>query len=323
MVAAMVCIGGLTRLTQSGLSMVTWDPVTGVIPPLSREDWEAAFAAYQQYPEYQKVNAHFTLADFQSIYWFEYLHRLLGRLTGLVYGLPLLWFLARRAIPRAMVPQLVGLLALGGLQGFVGWWMVASGLKDRPDVAQERLATHLGLAFLLFAALTWQARTLLVPADPTPPPARLRRVVTGLAVAVYLTALTGALVAGTDAGYSYNTFPWMNGAWVPQGYAAMSPLWRNWLDNPAAIQFNHRWIAITLVSAILATWAWSRRLDLGPDARRAMNTLAGAAVLQVSLGVATLLSVVWLPLASGHQLGALLLLAMATRATHALWRPGG
>lgn len=323
-VLAMLVVGGLTRLTNSGLSMVEWKPVTGVIPPLSEAQWQAEFEKYKQFPEFKLVHFHFELSDFKRIYAYEFSHRLLGRLTGLVFALPLAFFVARRAVPGALARRLVGLLALGSLQGFVGWWMVKSGLVDRPDVSALRLATHLGLALLLFSALLWTALDLLrtgtAPA-PSPEQRRLALIQRGLWIWTFTTALSGALVAGLDGGVGYNTFPLMNGYVVPPGMFLLDPGWVNVYQNPVLAQFNHRGLAIGLVVAVLWTWSWARTVPLGPGQRRALNAQAAMALVQVTLGISTLLSVVWIPLAATHQLGALALLGLTTVCNHALWRP--
>lgn len=323
-VLAMLVVGGLTRLTNSGLSMVEWKPVTGVIPPLNEQQWQAAFDQYKQYPEFKLVHFHFDLSDFKRIYAFEFSHRLLGRLTGLVFAVPLVIFFLRRSIPSPLAWRLNGLLLLGGLQGFVGWWMVKSGLADRPDVSALRLATHLGLALVLFTALLWNALTLLKPgagAAPLPEHRGLARATGIIWIWTLGTALSGALVAGLDGGIGFNTFPLMNGYLIPPGLWLLDPFWKNIYENPVLAQLNHRFLALSLVAAVLALRYWARTLPLGPELRRALNALTAMALVQVSLGVATLLSVVWLPLAATHQLGALCLLGLGTWANHAARRP--
>ena len=319
----MVILGGLTRLTHSGLSMTTWS-VTGSMPPLTEVAWLAEFARYQQFPEYQLLNQEMTLDGFKSIFWYEYSHRMLGRLIGAVYLLPMLFFFARRAVPRWLAPRLLGLLGLLLLQGLVGWWMVRSGLVDRPDVSHIRLTTHLGLAFAFFGSMWWVALTLWrqqVQPMPAPRTALLGRMLLVVAGMVYGTVLLGGLVAGLNAGLSYNTFPLMGGRIVPPGYLAMSPWWSNLLENIAAVQFNHRWAALTTLGTIAGVWAWSLRLPLASGARRAMGGLIVVAVAQVCLGVLTLLSIVWLPAASAHQAGALALLTVTLWAAHVVRKP--
>jgi heme a synthase len=293
LVAAMVLLGGATRLTDSGLSIVEWRPVSGALPPLSAADWQAEFDRYRAYPEYQKINRGMSLDEFKRIYWFEWSHRQLGRAIGAAFLLPFLWFLARGRIDRPLGLRLAGLFALGGLQGAVGWWMVASGLVDRPDVSHLRLAAHLGLAFLIFAGLLWQAWRLLAPDARAAGP---RLLALALPLAVLLQTLLGALVAGLDAGLAYNTFPTMNGAWIPDDLARPGPWW----DNPTAVQFAHRLGAFALAG--LCLFAWLR-------APAAFGLVLAVAAAQFALGVATLLLQAPLPLALAHQAGALALFA--------------
>lgn len=322
MTFGMVILGGLTRLTHSGLSMTTWS-FTGGLPPLTEAGWQAEFARYQQFPEYQQLNQGMTLGGFKSIFWYEYSHRMLGRTIGSVYLFPFVFFAVRRAIPRWLLPRLVGLLCLLVMQGLVGWWMVRSGLVDRPDVSHLRLTTHLGLAFAFEASLWWVALSLI--RDPSTTPVTGTRplgwALFGATAMVYATALLGGLVAGLDAGFSYNTFPLMGGKIVPAGYLALTPWWSNGLENIAAVQFNHRWMAIATLATIAGLWLWSRRLPLAGDARRAMNGVLFVAGLQVSLGIVTLLSVVWLPVASAHQACALLLMGTCLWAAHVVRHP--
>ncbi len=319
MVVLMVLVGGWTRLTNSGLSIVEWKPISGVIPPLSESAWLAEFDRYKQFPEFHKVHSHFELGDFKRIYFWEYSHRLLGRLTGLVFGLPLLFFTLKRALDRALTVRLVGLLFLGGLQGFIGWWMVKSGLSERADVSAVRLATHLGMAFLLFAALLWTALDLLRVGARAGGPGAGTRIGAGLWVFVFLTVLSGALVAGLNGGHTYNTFPLMGGELVPPGLLAMQPWWLNPFENPVSAQWNHRVMAISLTVTALVARATLGRAS--PEARRAANVMVAVVLLQATLGVATLLSVVWAPLASSHQIGALTLLGVVTWLNHTLRRP--
>ncbi len=311
MVLLMIAIGGLTRLTGSGLSMVEWRPVTGWLPPMSTAEWEAAFAAYRQFPEYQKVNAGMTLEDFQGIFWLEYIHRLWGRLIGVAFALPLLVFLARGWIERTLVPRLVGLFFLGALQGALGWYMVASGLVDRPDVSQYRLAAHFVAALIIYAALIWIALGLLRP--------RLASAVVDVPLLhgyallgfVVLTAASGAFVAGLDAGYGYNTFPLMDGALLPEGLFAEAPWWMSIFEDRTTVQFNHRVLALTTVTVALALWWRVLRSSAELAVRWAAHSTAVAALMQVSLGIATLLLVVPLPLALAHQAGSVVLLSAA------------
>jgi len=306
-VGAMTVIGGITRLTESGLSMVEWRPLIGWLPPASHEEWMRVFELYRATPEYRHVNAGMSLADFQEIFWWEFIHRVWGRLIGVVYALPLLVFCLKGWIKGPLRGRMLLLLALGGLQGFIGWWMVASGLVDRPDVSHYRLAVHLAMAFAIAALLVWTALDL-VARRPAPAPAALRRHAWAVVGAVGFVVVLGAFVAGTNAGLIYNTFPLMGGGIVPPDLLFLDPWWLNPLENIAAIQFQHRWVAILTVALIL--WLWARTRGAAVD-RRPANMLAAVALLQACLGVATLLTLVWIPLAALHQAVALLLLLTA------------
>ncbi len=309
MVFAMVVLGGVTRLTHSGLSIVEWKPLTGILPPLTAAEWEQAFAGYRQYPEFEKLNADMDLAGFKSIFWLEYLHRLWGRAIGVAFALPFVYFLLRRRIARSLAPKLAVMFVLGGLQGLLGWYMVASGLVDRPDVSQYRLTAHLGAAFLIYGYMFWVALELVLPAPTTPAEARrrLHRWLVALLAVISATVLSGALVAGTDAGFAYNTFPLMDGRLVPEGLLDLDPPLVNAVENIVMVQFNHRVLAFATAALTLIAWLLARRGPLPSRARAAFHALLGAAALQLALGIATLLSVVALPVAAVHQAGALVL----------------
>jgi cytochrome c oxidase assembly protein subunit 15 len=317
MVAAMVILGGATRLTHSGLSMVQWRPLMGVLPPVGEAAWREVFEKYKEYPEYRKINRGMTLSEFKGIFYFEYSHRLLGRAVGLVFALPLLWFLFSGRIERRRRLALFGLFLAGGLQGLIGWWMVKSGLVDRPDVSQYRLAVHLGVAFVIFGGLIWTALDLLAKQPPGRLAGREGGIWSGLIVAViFLQVLSGALVAGLDAGLVYNTFPMMNAYWLPPELAELAPGWLNLFENPVTVQFDHRIGAYLTTLLILGLWLRSRgqgrrRLELEPLARRALHLTLLALALQLALGIATLLWAVPVPLAVLHQGGALVLFAAA------------
>ncbi|MBW8270680.1 COX15/CtaA family protein [Caldovatus aquaticus] len=331
MVWIMVALGGATRLTGSGLSIMEWAPLSGTLPPLSEAEWNRLYDLYRTIPQYALVNQGFGLEGFKRIFWLEWVHRLWGRLIGLAYALPLLWFWARGRIPAGLKPRLLLLLALGGLQGVVGWVMVASGFEpDRTTVSPYRLVAHLGLALLLYAALLWTALSLLQPAAPaareeeaagTRTLRRWVRVAAGLAL---LTMLAGGFVAGLRAGLDYNTFPLMEGRLVPRGYWWLEPAWRNLTDNVAAVQFNHRLLAtLTLAAAAgaaVVAWRGGRGAAREEAARRRRLALGllGAVALQYALGVATLLLVVPVWLGTLHQAAAVLVLTVALVALHAL-----
>lgn len=326
MIWAMVALGGATRLTGSGLSIMEWAPLSGTLPPLSEAEWQRLYDLYRTIPQYHLVNRGFGLEGFKQIFWLEWAHRLWGRLIGLAYLLPLLWFWARGRIPAGYGTRLFGLLLLGGLQGAVGWFMVASGFEaDRTAVSPYRLVIHLSLALVLYAAVLWTALDLARPAPaPLPPEARapvLRRHVMATTVLLGLTMLAGGFVAGMRAGFDYNTFPLMDGRLVPEGYAALSPAWRNLTENIPAVQFNHRILAsVALLAALGAGIVGWRRLPPGP-ARRACLALGAAALLQYGLGVATLVLVVPVSLGTLHQAMAVLVLSAALLALHALRAP--
>lgn len=314
MVAAMVVLGGATRLTESGLSIVHWKPFTGILPPLGEADWQRLFDAYRDSPEFRRVNFWMSLADFKTIFWLEYLHRLWGRLIGVVFLLPFLWFWIQGRLTGPMVWRLGGVFLLGGLQGLLGWYMVKSGLVDRPEVSQYRLAAHLCLALLIYALLLWYALRYRLPRRA------VRGPYYGLAVALLcwtgLTVFWGALVAGLDAGLAYNTFPLMDGALIPEGALSLSPWWINPFENTALVQLIHRMLGIGLVVLALAL-AWRVRSAARPI-RRAGQAVAGMVLLQMGLGIATLLTAVALPLGVAHQAGALVVLSLAVWFLYAL-----
>jgi cytochrome c oxidase assembly protein subunit 15 len=323
LVWAMVAIGGATRLTGSGLSIMEWAPLSGILPPLSDAEWQRLYDLYRTIPQYALVNQGFGIEGFKEIFWLEWLHRVWGRLIGLVYVAGLAWFWLRGRIPAGLKPRLLLLLALGGLQGAIGWFMVASGFQaDRTAVSPYRLVIHLGMAFVLFSLLVWTALSLLrpVPAQEAPPRG-LRGAVwvaVGLAVAAML---AGGFVAGIRAGFDYNTFPLMDGRLVPEGYWMLDPLWKNLTANIAAVQFNHRLLATaTLAAAVWAAVVAWRGLPRG-RIRGAVMGLAIAVALQYALGVATLLAVVPVWLGTLHQAVAVLVLTGALLALHALRRP--
>jgi cytochrome c oxidase assembly protein subunit 15 len=319
-----VVVGGVTRLTHSGLSITEWQPIVGTVPPLSTAQWDEAFTKYRATPEYRQVNQGMSLAAFKSIFWWEYAHRLLGRAIGVVFALPLAWFVVRRKLPRSLVPALLAILALGAMQGALGWYMVQSGLVDDPRVSQLRLAAHLGLALLIFAAMFWFALSLLRPSPDIPPialprgDAGFRRFAVAIAGLVFVQALSGSLVAGIRAGLAYNTFPLMNGQLVPAEILSLEPWYRNFADNIATVQFVHRTIAWALALIVLVFWLRVRASAPSEVVWCAMRLLLVALAVQLALGIGTLLLVVPVPLAAAHQAGAVLLFAAALSAAHAL-----
>jgi cytochrome c oxidase assembly protein subunit 15 len=317
MVYAMVILGGATRLTGSGLSMVEWDPIFGIIPPLDQATWNETFALYQQSPEYQKINVGMDLAGFKRIYWYEYSHRVLGRTIGTVFLLPFLFFLARGWVKRPLVPKLVTLFVLGGLQGLLGWYMVKSGLVDNPHVSQYRLTAHLGLAILIYAYMLHVALGLWYGNQRSATvPAGLRRATSLLGGVIFITILSGGFVAGLKAGFAYNTFPLMDGHWVPEVIFMQEPLWRNFFENIATVQFSHRVLATVVFFSIVTLWLGSIRQSLPATVRNGLHGLLAAALLQVTLGISTLLLHVPTSLAVAHQGGALLLLTVVIYVRH-------
>jgi len=317
---AMVVVGGVTRLTHSGLSITEWQPIVGTLPPLSDAQWAEAFGKYQATPEYSQVNRGMSLEAFKGIFWWEYFHRLLGRAIGAAFLLPLLWFIARRRIPPGLAPKLIGIFLLGGLQGAMGWYMVQSGLIDDPRVSHFRLTAHLGLAFVIFAAMFWTALSLLDPAPASDADARpLRRYACALVALVFVMALSGGLVAGIRAGFAYNTFPLMNGHVVPPEILMIDPWYLNFFNNMATVQFDHRLLAWALALLVPVFW-WRVRATavVSRRARIGAGLLFAMLAVQVTLGICTLLLVVPLPLAAAHQAGALLLFAASLNAAHAL-----
>ncbi|WP_041373388.1 COX15/CtaA family protein [Phenylobacterium zucineum] len=312
LVLAMVVVGGATRLTGSGLSITEWKPVTGVIPPLSDAAWQAEFARYQAIPQYQQINRGMSLPQFQEIYWWEWGHRFLGRLTGLVFFVPFVWFAIRREIPKRLFLRLAGIFLLGALQGVVGWWMVASGLSERVYVAPERLMVHLGLAFALLAALVWTALDAWSGGARQTLPSPWGRRAAWLMALIYVQILLGALVAGNHAGLVYNDFPLMNGRLVPEDYAATT-LWGTLAHSQGAVQLHHRLAAYLLTGVAIAVgWSAWRSNYLARDSKLLAVGVAAAVVLQACLGVATLMAQVPLALGIAHQVAAAVVLALAT-----------
>ncbi len=322
LVFIMVVVGGVTRLTHSGLSITEWQPIVGTVPPLSASDWQVAFDKYRATPEYQQVNKGMSLDEFKGIFWWEYIHRLMGRLIGVAFLLPFLWFLARRQIPAGYGVKLAGIFVLGGLQGAMGWYMVKSGLVDDPRVSQFRLTAHLGLAIVIFAAMFWVALSMLSPQRTNAVDQRARfvgRWAVFVVALVFVQILSGGFVAGIRAGFAYNTFPLMNGHLVPPEILMIEPWWRNFFYNMATVQFNHRALAWLLAFTVPVLWWKVARSTVAPSpARTAANVLLAMLVVQVALGILTLVHVVPLPLAALHQAGAVLLLAAALNLAHKL-----
>ncbi|MFN3943806.1 MAG: COX15/CtaA family protein [Allosphingosinicella sp.] len=315
LVVLMVVVGGITRLTESGLSMVRWEPISGIVPPLNEAQWQAEFDHYRQSPQYQQVNRGMSLDEFKTIFFWEYVHRVLGRLIGLAFALPLAWFAVKKAIPRGYGWKLVGLLALGGLQGAIGWWMVASGLVDEPAVSHIRLAVHLLTALVILGALVWVALDLRTLArNPGAAPAGISALAVWTLSVLFVQFLFGAYVAGLDAGHAFNSWPLMGDALFPPDTPMLEPWLRNFVDNPIVVQFVHRWLAFAVAGVALAL-AW-RAWRAGFAAEGA--AVAGLIVVQILLGIMTLLSGVELWVAVAHQGVAALLLVAIVLAAHRL-----
>lgn len=313
----MALIGAITRLTESGLSIAEWNPVMGALPPLNDAEWERVFNLYRETPQYKSVNSGMSLDDFKTIFFWEWFHRLWGRAIGVIYLVPFLFFLARRRIPRTHLASFLAILALGAFQGFMGWYMVKSGLVDNPAVSHYRLAAHLMLAVAIYALMLKLGLRLRVP--PEQETIGLAPLKKRLHLCIFLalaTMLWGAFVAGLDAGLIHNTFPLM-GSWPwPSEMFDMKPLWKNFVENHATVQFTHRLLAVVTALATLAFVVKSRRFHVSPAMRRIFVLLGAAVIAQVILGIATLLSSVALPLAVAHQGMALVLLGLFIRINH-------
>ncbi len=320
MVFAMVVIGGATRLTESGLSITEWRPLSGALPPWSEAEWSRLFEQYRQIPQYQAVFPGMSLGEFKTIFWWEYVHRLWGRLIGIAFALPFLYFLLRGRLDRRFVPRLAWLLLLGALQGALGWYMVQSGLAERTSVSQYRLVAHLALALAIYALLFWTALDLLQPAKSAAAPAGLRRNLWVIGILAAATILAGGFVAGLDAGRIYNEFPLMGGRLVPAEAFAADPAWASPFEDPATAQFTHRILAVTTLAAILAVWFRTRLGGARPPrtVMHAIDLLAGTVALQAGLGIAALLLIVPIALGAAHQAGAVAALSALLWALHAL-----
>ena len=317
LVFAMVVVGGVTRLTHSGLSITEWQPIVGAIPPLDQAHWDAAFEKYRATPEFRQKNPDMTLEGFKGIFWWEWSHRFLGRLVGAAFLLPFLYFLVRGRLTGGLAWKLGFIFLLGAAQGAMGWYMVKSGLVDDPRVSSLRLAGHLGLAFLIYGLMLYTALTLLAPIR-TPSSDEARRRAGFLVALVFVMVLSGALVAAIKAGFAYNTWPLMNGTFIPAEILLLDPWWDNFQHNMATVQFVHRTLAMVVFLGVLIVWARVRHEPPNGRARRWSYALLIMAFVQVGLGIATLLLRVPLPLAAMHQAGAVILFTCALGVRHAL-----
>lgn len=320
-VFAILVVGGVTRLTHSGLSIVEWKPLVGVIPPLNQAEWDETFDKYKQTPEYQKVNHRMSLDEFKGIFFWEYLHRVLGRLIGVIFFLPFAWFLLRRKLDRTLIPKLLGIFVLGGLQGAMGWYMVKSGLVDDPRVSQYRLTAHLSLAFLIFISITWVALGLWSERARETSDAvlkKLQRAGVWLSLLVAYMVVTGGFVAGIRAGKAYNTFPLMNGDLLPPESFIIEPWYLNFFNNMALVQFDHRLGAWLL--AFLVPWFWLkvRAADVSARARQAASLLLLALAVQIALGITTLLLAVPVGFGAAHQGGSMVVFGILLWLNHEL-----
>ncbi len=320
LVFAMVMVGGATRLTDSGLSITEWKPIHGIVPPLSRDEWLEEFAKYQQIPEYEQINKGMSLTEFQFIYWWEWAHRFLGRIIGFVFFVPLvvLWWSGR--LESKLKPRLAALFVLGGIQGAIGWWMVASGLVDRVDVSQYRLAVHLTFACVIFAYALWVARGL-APHSHGEASWAVRFMAPLIVAMVFVQIFLGGLVAGLDAGLAFNDWPLMDGAVVPSGLTILEPAWRNFFENPKTVQFVHRVFAYAVWLVVIGAWLVTRTSETDVTHKRRAAILAILVTLQAGIGVATLLLQVPLHWALAHQAGAVVVLGFAVSHWRAIAGP--
>ncbi len=320
-ILGMILLGGVTRLTGSGLSIVEWAPVSGIIPPLNEQEWQQTFDQYKQYPEYQKVNIGMSLPEFKQIFLYEYAHRILGRLIGVIFLIPFLFFYFSRRIKPGLTPKLVVMFILGGLQGLLGWYMVKSGLVDNPSVSQYRLTAHLGNAVIIYGYIIWVAFSLFYPPGQNSQQAepKYRRYAIALSGLVFLMILSGGFVAGTDAGYAYPTFPLMGDSFIPPGIYGTEPFWLAMFEDITTIQFNHRMFAYLLV--VLIFYFGFRLLQqktLRSEARFGAKLMLMMLVIQVTLGISTLVLHMPVPLAAAHQGGAILLFSSVLFVSHRL-----
>ncbi len=313
----MVVVGGITRLTHSGLSMSNYKLISGTIPPMNPAEWEAAFDLYKQYPEYQKINSDFTLQDFKDIYFWEWLHRVLGRFIGLVFIFPFLYFLITKQLTKATIKKCVLLLILGSFQGFLGWYMVKSGLVDRPDVSHYRLAMHLTTAFITFSFALWVAMDIKFPTkqEINKPFRNLLRITF---IFLIIQIIWGAFVAGLDAGFIHNTWPMMNdGKLIHETvYIEQKPVWKNFIEGKSGVQFIHRYLAYIVVGLIITLWFKAKKISISPLQNNLLKSLLVLVGIQFALGVFTLIYQVPVALGVLHQVGAFFLLAAMTITLH-------
>jgi len=318
----MVILGGVTRLTGSGLSMVEWSPIMGVLPPLNQTEWLETFHLYQQFPEYKINNHTMDLNGFKSIYWFEYSHRILGRFIGILFFFPMVFFFFKGWVKPSLKPKLIAMFILGGLQGLLGWYMVKSGLVNNPHVSQYRLVAHLGLALFVYAYILWIGLGLFFHKNDTGNLKKqavispLKPYALVLSFFVFITLLSGGFVAGLKAGHVFNTFPLMNGQLIPDGLFAIQPAWLNLFENVMTVQFDHRLMATLLFISIIAFYSVAIRKNLSRRIKLGLHLMLIMLLIQVSLGISTLLLHVPVALAASHQAGALVLFTIVLFVAH-------
>lgn len=321
----MVILGGVTRLTGSGLSMVEWAPIMGVLPPLNQLEWLETFQLYKQFPEYKINNYTMDLDGFKSIYWFEYSHRILGRLIGIIFFFPMVFFFLKGWVSSSLKLKLIAMFILGGLQGLLGWYMVKSGLVNNPNVSQYRLTAHLGLALFVYAYILWIAMSLFFKnnshfinegVDNKSTIHVLKPYAIFLVIFVFVTALSGGFVAGTKAGHAYNTFPLMNGQLIPDGLFSLEPLWSNFFENVTTVQFDHRLLASLLFTSVITFCFIALRKSPNTRVKLGLHLMLVMVFIQVSLGISTLVLHVPVVLAAGHQGGALILFTIVLFVAH-------
>ena len=323
LIFGILLVGGITRLSNSGLSIVNWQPLMGVIPPINESDWNEVFERYKEFPEYQIINSQMTLSEFKTIYFWEYMHRIMGRLAGVVFLIPWIFFNIRKRFTAKFNFKLLGLFLLGGAQGVLGWYMVQSGLVDMPRVSHFRLAAHLALALTLLGATAWQIQNLRFGTSKinSSSPHRLRRIALMFTTLVSLQIFYGALVAGLDAGIGYNTFPKMGGSWIPPHMFSLEPWWSNLFNNHITVHFLHRTIGWLILLSAVGLWSFARKLPLVFRQQLSISVLGGIVSLQFVLGILTVVFNVPLVLAVFHQATAALLLISAVNTNHALRIP--
>ena len=320
---AMIILGGVTRLTGSGLSMVQWAPIMGALPPLNQSEWLEIFELYKQFPEYKIKNYDMDLSAFKSIFWFEYSHRILGRMIGIIFFFPMVFFFYKGWVSSSLKPKLIAMFILGGLQGLLGWYMVKSGLVNNPNVSQYRLVAHLSLALFVYAYILWMAFDLLFQNEVVQESTlmdSLKPFALFLTLFVFVTALSGGFVAGLKAGHAYNTFPLMNGQLIPDGLFILEPVWKNFFENVTTVQFDHRLVAMLLFISLIIFYIAAIRKKPSKRVVIGLHLMLIMLFIQVSLGISTLIFHVPVAVAASHQAGAVLLFTIVLYVAHQIRR---